>query len=270
MSGTLKSKCIGFVGVGVMGQAIIKSLLAKSATADQICITDKVLEKAEEVSSNLKVSLKSISEIGQKCEVILLAVKPQDLAKVLSELKTNIKADCLVISIAAGKTIKFIEENLGSKNPVIRVMPNTPALIGKGVSAIAAGTYANEEHLEISNEIFASTGLVIQIPEDKLNAVTALSGSGPAYFFNFIEAMVNAGVELGLTREIATTLAIETISGSAAMLKESGLDAATLRTNVTSPNGTTAAALQVFSENSFENIILQAMSAAEKRAQELA
>ena len=112
MSGTLKSKCIGFVGVGVMGQAIIKSLLAKSATADQICITDKVLEKAEEVSSNLKVSLKNISEIGQKCEVILLAVKPQDLAKVLSELKTSIKPDSLVISIAAGKTIKFIEENL--------------------------------------------------------------------------------------------------------------------------------------------------------------
>jgi len=270
MSGTLKSKCIGFVGVGVMGQAIIKSLLAKSATADQICITDKVLEKAEEVSSNLKVSLKNISEIGQKCEVILLAVKPQDLEKVLSELKTSIKPDSLVISIAAGKTIKFIEENLGSKNPVIRVMPNTPALIGKGVSAIAAGTYTNAGHLEIANEIFASTGLVIQIPEDKLNAVTALSGSGPAYFFNFIEAMVNAGVELGLTSEIATTLAIETISGSAAMLKESGLDAATLRTNVTSPNGTTAAALQVFSENSFENIILQAMSAAEKRAQELA
>ena len=175
-----------------------------------------------------------------------------------------------MVSIAAGKTIKFIEENLGSKNPVIRVMPNTPALIGKGVSAIAAGTYTNAGHLEIANEIFASTGLVIQIPEDKLNAVTALSGSGPAYFFNFIEAMVNAGVELGLTREIATTLAIETISGSAAMLKESGLDAATLRTNVTSPNGTTAAALQVFSENSFENIILQAMSAAKKRAQELA
>jgi len=177
MSGTLKSKCIGFVGVGVMGQAIIKSLLAKSATADQICITDKVLEKAEEVSSNLKVSLKNISEIGQKCEVILLAVKPQDLEKVLSELKTSIKPDSLVISIAAGKTIKFIEENLGSKNPVIRVMPNTPALIGKGVSAIAAGTYTNAGHLEIANEIFASTGLVIQIPEDKLNAVTALSGS---------------------------------------------------------------------------------------------
>lgn len=270
MNGSLKSKCIGFIGVGVMGQAIIKSLLVKSTTADQICVADKVVEKAQEVSLNFKVSLKSISEIGQSCEVILLAVKPQDLEKVLSELKASVKSDTLVVSIAAGKTIKFIEENLGSMNPVIRVMPNTPAVIGKGVSVIATGTYANAEHLEIVNEIFASTGLVIQIPEDKLNAVTALSGSGPAYFFTFIEAMVNAGMELGLTREISTTLSIETISGAAAMLKESGLDAATLRTNVTSPNGTTAAALEVFSQNSLEKIVLQAMSAAEKRAQELA
>jgi len=117
MSGTLQSKCIGFVGVGVMGQAIIKSLLAKSTSADQICIIDKVLEKAEDVSANLKVSLKSISEIGQKCEVILLAVKPQDLAKVLGELKTTIKADSLVISIAAGKTTKFIRREFRFKQP---------------------------------------------------------------------------------------------------------------------------------------------------------
>jgi pyrroline-5-carboxylate reductase len=149
-------------------------------------------------------------------------------------------------------------------------MPNTPAQIGKGISAIAAGAKVSGDELKIATELFSTTGEVVVVTEDKIDAVTALSGSGPAYFFYFIEAMVKAGVELGLTDEIATKLAIETISGSAAMLKESNLDAATLRKNVTSPKGTTAAALEVFSNSDLENIILKAMSAAKNRAQELA
>jgi pyrroline-5-carboxylate reductase len=270
MSTSLTNKCLGFIGVGVMGSSIIKSLLMKSITSDQICIADKSPEKLEQIKSQYQVKVKEISTIAESCNVIFLAVKPQDLADVLTELKQTIQPETLVISIAAGKTIKFIEDQLQTNNPVIRAMPNTPAQIGKGISAIAVGAKASSDDLKIAMELFSTTGEVVVVSEDKIDAVTALSGSGPAYFFYFIEAMVKAGVELGLTDEIATKLAIETISGSAAMLKESNLDAATLRKNVTSPKGTTAAALEVFSDSDLENIILKAMSAAKNRAQELA
>ena len=270
MSTSLTNKCIGFIGVGVMGSSIIKSLLMKSITSDQICIADKSPEKLEQIKSQYQVKVKEISTIAESCNVIFLAVKPQDLADVLTELKQTIQPETLVISIAAGKTIKFIEDQLQTNNPVIRAMPNTPAQIGKGISAIAVGAKASSDDLKIAMELFSTTGEVVVVSEDKIDAVTALSGSGPAYLFYFIEAMVKAGVELGLTDEIAAKLAIETISGSAAMLKESNLDAATLRKNVTSPKGTTAAALEVFSNSDLENIILKAMSAAKNRAQELA
>jgi pyrroline-5-carboxylate reductase len=270
MSTSLTNKCLGFIGVGVMGSSIIKSLLMKSITSDQICIADKSPEKLEQIKSQYQVKVKEISTIAESCNVIFLAVKPQDLADVLDELKQTIQPETLVISIAAGKTIKFIEDQLQTNNPVIRAMPNTPAQIGKGISAIAASAKVSSDELKIATELFLTTGEVVVVTEDKIDAVTALSGSGPAYFFYFIEAMVKAGVELGLTDEIATKLAIETISGSAAMLKESNLDAATLRKNVTSPKGTTAAALEVFSNSDLENIILKAMSAAKNRAQELA
>ena len=266
----MTNKCIGFIGVGVMGSSIIKSLLKNSLNPDQICVCDKSTEKAEELARQYKVKIKSNIEIGQCCDVIFLAVKPQDLEPVLVELKNYMKPDALVISIAAGKKIEFIEEHLASDISVVRVMPNTPAQIGKGISAIAAGSKSSKEDMELATKLFSVSGEVVEVSEEMLDAVTALSGSGPAYFFNFVESMIKAGVELGLSKEIATKLAIETISGSAAMLKESGLDAQTLRKNVTSPKGTTAAALQVFSDNNFDSIILQAMSAAKKRAQELA
>ena len=270
MSTSLTNKCIGFIGVGVMGSSIIKSLLMKSITSDQICIADKSPDKLDQLKSQYQVEVKEIAAIGKGCNVIFLAVKPQDLADVLNELKQTIQPETVVISIAAGKTIKFIEDQLQTNNPVIRAMPNTPAQIGKGISAIAASAKVSSDELKIATELFSTTGKVVVVTEDKIDAVTALSGSGPAYFFYFIEAMVKAGVELGLTDEIASKLAIETISGSAAMLKESNLDAATLRKNVTSPKGTTAAALEVFSNSNLENIILKAMSAAKNRAQELA
>jgi len=270
MNTPLTNKCIGFIGVGVMGSSIIKSLLSHSLKSDQICIADKSQEKVELLKNHHQVKAKSISEIGQSCDVIILAVKPQDLPDVLNELKLTIKEQTLVISIAAGKTIKFIENQLPSSTPVVRVMPNTPAQIGKGISAIATGSKVSRDALEIATALFSTTGEVVVLTEDKIDAVTSLSGSGPAYFFYFVEAMIKAGVELGLTSEIATKLAIETISGSAAMLKESNLDAATLRKNVTSPKGTTAAALEVFFDFDLEKIVSKAMSAANNRAQELA
>ena len=270
MKASLTNKCIGFIGVGVMGSSLIKSLLESSINSEQLCISDKSSEKAAEISSSYQVKVKSITEIGQDCDVIFLAVKPQDLDTVLSELSHSLKKETLLISIAAGKTTKFIESKLANTNPVVRVMPNTPAQIGKGVSAISPGASATNDHLSLTKDLLSASGLVVEVAEENQDAVTALSGSGPAYFFNFIEAMIKAGVNLGLTEEIATQLAIGTITGSAAMLQESGIDAATLRKNVTSPNGTTAAALKVFSDSNLEKIVADAMAAAKKRAQELA
>ena len=270
MKASLTNKCIGFIGVGVMGSSLIKSLLVSSINSEQICISDKSSEKAAEISSTYQVKVKSITEIGKDCDVIFLAVKPQDLDTVLSELSHSLKKETLLISIAAGKTTKFIESKLANTNPVVRVMPNTPAQIGKGVSAISPGASATNDHLSLTKDLLSASGLVVEVAEENQDAVTALSGSGPAYFFNFIEAMIKAGVNLGLTEEIATQLAIGTITGSAAMLQESGIDAATLRKNVTSPNGTTAAALKVFSDSNLEKIVADAMAAAKKRAQELA
>lgn len=270
MKASLTNKCIGFIGVGVMGSSLIKSLLVSSINSEQICISDKSSEKAAEISSSYQVKVKSITEIGKDCDVIFLAVKPQDLDTVLSELSHSLKKETLLISIAAGKTTKFIESKLANTNPVVRVMPNTPAQIGKGVSAISPGASATNDHLSLTKDLLSASGLVVEVAEENQDAVTALSGSGPAYFFNFIEAMIKAGVNLGLTEEIATQLAIGTITGSAAMLQESGIDAATLRKNVTSPNGTTAAALKVFSDSNLEKIVADAMAAAKKRAQELA
>ncbi len=262
------NKCIGFIGAGVMGSAIIKSLLKNGVSPSQICVYEKDAQKAADIAANLGVNLKGINEIAENCHVLFLAVKPQDLGDLLSKLHLNLK--CLVISIAAGKTTAFIEEALGQNNPVIRVMPNTPAQIGKGVSAISAGKFAGAEDLALANQLMSASGIVVELPENQQDAVTALSGSGPAYFFNFVEEMIKGGIALGLTEEIATKLAIGTISGSAAMLQESGLDAATLRKNVTSPNGTTAAALNVFSESNLSEIVGKAMKAARDRAQELA
>jgi len=270
MKASLTNKCIGFIGVGVMGSSLIKSLLESSINSEQLCISDKSSEKAAEISSSYQVKVKSITEIGQDCDVIFLAVKPQDLDTVLSELSQSLKKETLLISIAAGKTTKFIESKLKNTNPVVRVMPNTPAQIGKGVSAISPGVSATNDHLSLTKDLLSASGLVVEVAEENQDAVTALSGSGPAYFFNFIEAMIKAGVNLGLTEEIATQLAIGTITGSAAMLQESGINAATLRKNVTSPNGTTAAALKVFSDSNLEKIVADAMAAAKKRAQELA
>jgi pyrroline-5-carboxylate reductase len=264
------NKSIGFIGAGVMGAALIKSLISSSINAAQIYVNEKSDDRAKQVKDQYKINLVSIQEIGKSCDVIFLAVKPQDLSSALAELSHTLSGDALLISIAAGKTTKFIESQLKTGNSVIRVMPNTPAQIGKGVSAISPGKNTSAADLTLAKNLLSASGIVVEVSEADQDAVTALSGSGPAYFFSFIEAMVSAGVKLGLTNEIATQLAIGTISGSAAMLEESGLEATTLRKNVTSPNGTTAAALSVFTNKDLEKIVFDAMAAAKKRAQELA
>jgi pyrroline-5-carboxylate reductase len=270
INNTIFNKCIGFIGAGVMGSAIIKSIINNGVSANQICVYEKDAEKAAEVATKFGVNLKGINELATSCDLLFLAVKPQDLGELLKNLRVDLNEKCLIISIAAGKTTAFIEDALEQKNPVIRVMPNTPAQIGKGVSAISAGRYATKENMKDATAILSGCGIVVELPESQQDAVTAISGSGPAYFFKFVEEMIKSGIDLGLAEQTATELAIGTIVGAAAMLQESGLDAATLRKNVTSPNGTTAAALNVFNESDLSGIVSKAMNAAKNRAQELA
>ena len=261
---------IGVIGAGVMGEALIAALIRSGVNPAEISFAEKRAERAEELEGRYAIVHKELTEVAATSSTILLVVKPQDMQSTLAELAPHISAETLVISFAAGKTISTITTGLGKSNPVIRVMPNTPALIGKGASGYSLGEGVTEEQKKFIAHFLAATGKAIEVPESLQDSVTATSGSGPAYFFAFVEAMVDGAVSLGLSREDASTLTIQTIVGAAALLAESGDSPTTLREKVTSPNGTTAAALASFNEGGLENLVLSAMTAARNRSQELA
>jgi pyrroline-5-carboxylate reductase len=261
---------VGLIGVGVMGEALISGLISARFPKAQIVFTEKREERAREISSKYGARAVDLTELASSSDVILLVVKPQDLAELLAALADKLKKSSVLVSFAAGKTTEFISEKVGPNISVIRVMPNTPTLIGLGMAAISLGKSVNAEQAEFVSDFLMTCGKVISVEEGLQDAVTALSGSGPAYFFAFVEEMIKSGISLGLSSEQATTLAIQTMVGSAAMLEQSGKSAATLRENVTSPNGTTAAALKVFNDAKLGEIVESAMTAARNRSQELA
>jgi len=264
------SRCVGIVGVGNMGEALLAGLIASGHPASQICITDKREDHASALAEKYGVTLQSASGIAAECEVILVVVKPTDLEATLNSMKATLGPRASIVSFVAGKTIAGIEAIVGGNHAVIRVMPNTPTLIGKGMAAISPGTHANEDDLGFVRHFLGSSGKVVEVEESLQDAVTATSGSGPAYFFAFVESMVAGAVKLGLSEEAATELTVQTIIGAAGMLEQSGKDAKTLRENVTSPNGTTAAALASFEASGLPAIVADAMTAAAKRSAELA
>ena len=192
------------------------------------------------------------------------------MADVLAQISPYVKVSTTVVSFAAGKKIDFISSGLGGATPVIRVMPNTPTLVGAGMAAISVGTGVSSTHKDFVAGFLAATGKVVEVKEELQDAVTATSGSGPAYFFAFVEAMIDGAMALGLSKEVATELTVQTFVGSAKLLQESGKSATTLRENVTSPNGTTAAALASFSANDLSKLVGQAMESARNRSIELA
>jgi len=261
---------ISVIGVGIMGETILKCLLDSGVSKSQLSFYEKNSERAATIKSTYAIEEKKLSIIGSESAVIFIAVKPQDVEHLLKEISGDLAATAVLISIAAGKTTRFIESNTVNANPVIRVMPNTPAIFGFGAAAICKGINATQKDLEIAKELLAKTGLLIEVDESQMDAVTALSGSGPAYFFLLVESMIKAGVKLGLTEDQAKQLTNQTILGAAKMLSESGFDAQTLRANVTSPNGTTAAAIKIFQDSGFEKLVEEAMRAAKHRASELA
>ena len=260
---------VGIIGVGVMGEALLSALISSGHSPSRISIYEKREDRALEITSRFKVNNSNLGDIAVNSDVILLATKPQDLGALLDVIGHEIKTGALLVSFVAGKKISFILEKSPSAK-VIRVMPNTPILVGKGASAVSLGQGVSDESKNFVLNFLQSAGKVIVVDESLQDAVTATSGSGPAYFFAFVEEMVNGAVLLGLNEEDAKTLTIQTIVGAAEMLEKSGKSATTLRENVTSPNGTTAAALAKFKEKEFGKLITDAMKAARDRSQELA
>jgi pyrroline-5-carboxylate reductase len=261
---------IGVIGAGVMGEALIAALIRSGVNPSAITFAEKREDRARELETRYSIIHQDLTSVASSSKTLLLVVKPQDMQSTLADLAPHLAEDALVISFAAGKTIDSIAKGLGKKNPIVRVMPNTPALIGKGASGYSLGAGVTPEQRDFVSEFLAATGKAIEVPEALQDSVTATSGSGPAYFFAFVEAMVEGAIALGLSQEDATLLTIQTIVGAAALLDQSGDSPTTLREKVTSPNGTTAAAIASFGDSGLKEIVAQAMSAAAKRSQELA
>lgn len=261
---------LGFIGFGNMGRAIAKGLVQAGAIpADRLLAFDVKPESAKRVEEIGGVALESAAALAERSQTLLLAPKPQDMEVALDSIAAHLGAESLVISIAAGISISYIQGVLGSERHVARVMPNTPALVGAGAAGIALSASCTEEDAGVAEAIFESVGIAERLPESALDAVTALSGSGPAYFFAFVEACVKAGVSLGLPEDQATRLAGQTLYGAGLLLKESGESAATLRERVTSKGGTTEAALACFEQRDLDGVVRAAMEAAAARSQEL-
>jgi pyrroline-5-carboxylate reductase len=257
---------VGIVGTGIIGEALIEVLLRSGLSKESLFIAEKRQERRDEISSKYGVS--EIKDYGS-LDAILLAVKPQDFMTTLETISDSLSGSPLILSFAAGIKIKSIEEKLGKGSRVIRVMPNTPMVMGRGMSAMSLGSAATSDDQNWVKGILSNAGEVIVIDESLQDAVTATSGSGPAYFFAFTEAVVGAARRLGISPEDATTLASQTLIGAALMVEKSGKDLKTLRENVTSPNGTTAAALKSFTDSDLEEMVYQAMKAAHDRSIEL-
>ena len=261
---------IGFIGGGAMAEAIIKGLLRSGKRASDIVVSDKVSERLDYLSKTYGISIFCDNiELAQCCSVIILAVKPQNLQDALAEFSTFAASDRLYISILAGVATANIEALLTAKSKVVRAMPNTPALIGAGTTVITGGLNATQDDIMKAADIFASVGSVTELPEKLLNAVTGLSGSGPAYIYVIIEALSDGGVLAGLPRDVAYKLACETVKGAAMMVTETKLHPGFLKDMVTSPAGTTISGLLQMEKAGIRGSIMEAVMASCQRAEQL-
>ena len=257
---------VGLVGTGIIGEGLIEVLLRSGLSKKSLFIAEKREERRAEIIARF-----GVNEINDyiSLDAILLAVKPQDFMAALERISSSLSNSPLFVSFAAGIKINSIEDKLGKSSRVIRVMPNTPMVMGRGMSAISLGSAAFSDDQEWVRGFLSKAGEVIVVDESLQDAVTATSGSGPAYYFAFTEAVVGAARRLGISQEDAVTLASQTLIGAALMVEKSGKDLKTLRENVTSPNGTTAAALKSFADSGLEEIVYKAMKAAHDRSIEL-
>lgn len=270
---TAREDKLGFIGGGQMGEALIKGVLAAGLyRAERIMVAEPSGERRDFLKHHYQIQV--CAEAGPlfaDCPTLILAVKPQIMGAVLQQSRDQLVPQRhLLISIAAGISVAFIEQALAPQPVrVVRVMPNTPALVLAAASALSPGTHAGADDLKLAEAIFAAVGKTVILPESALDAVTGLSGSGPAYVFTFLEAMIDAGVKVGLSREVAALLARQTISGSLRLAEESGKNPAELRAMVTSPGGTTIAGLHALERGAFRALVMDAVEAATRRSGEL-
>ncbi|MDO5066947.1 MAG: pyrroline-5-carboxylate reductase [Propionibacteriaceae bacterium] len=259
---------IAVIGAGAMGEALIAGWIVAGTSPEGIVVVDRDETRLTHFRDAHQVASASLAEAA-RAEVLVVAVKPHHVEGVLTEIAPLLAPSTLVVSIAAGVSLARLAAPLPENQPIIRVMPNTPALVGKGVAGIAAGANAAESHIEQVKQLMDAVGISVVVPESQLDALTALSGSGPAYLFAVAEAMIEAGVHQGLSRADATVLVNGTFAGVASMLEQSGESATVLRERVTSPAGTTAAALRVLDERGVRAAFLAAVEACARRSAEL-
>ncbi len=268
----LKRKKIAIIGGGKMGSIIAQGLISrKIISGKDLTVTDVDADRRKWLSSELGLQTSGENRATVKnADIVVLAVKPQNMAQTLQEIAPAIDKSKIVISLAAGITTGFVEGYLAKGVRVVRVMPNTPALVSAGATAVAKGTSATNADIQLARAIFDAVGITVQVEEKLMDAVTGLSGSGPAYCFVIIEALSDAGVQMGLPRELALQLAAQTMLGSAMLCLEGGKHPAQLKDMVTSPAGTTVAGLQALEEGKIRATLLSAVEAATKRSKELA
>lgn len=260
---------LAFVGGGRMGEALIAGAVRGSVAASDVVVVEPVIDRCAFLTEEYGVKATVDMNAVAGAEIVVLAVKPDLIAAVCSQIAPHLRADVLVVSVAAGITTAALETALPDGTAVVRVMPNTPAFVGEGMSVMSAGRLATDEDLDRAETLLAGVGKVLRVPESKQDAVTAVSGSGPAYFFYLVEAMAEAGVQLGLTRDIARDLAVQTAVGAAAMMRETGEHPVVLRENVMSPGGTTAAAIRELEAHGVRGAVYAALDAARRRSSEL-
>lgn len=282
---------IAIIGGGSIGEALLGGLIRAGRQVKDLVVAEKDADRAKYLSETYSVLVTSVADAAENAAFVIVAVKPDDVSTIVEEIADaaahaeSESVEQVFVTVAAGVTTDFYESKLPAGAPVIRVMPNAPVVVGGGVSALAAGRFATAAQLKEASAIFDSVGGVLTVSESQMDAVTALSGSGPAYFFLVVEALVDAGVAAGLTRPVATDLVVQTMAGSAAMLLErldvaqsnpnsalgTGMDttAAQLRATVTSPGGTTAAGLRELEKGGLRHALAEAVEAAKRRSSQL-
>lgn len=264
---------IAVVGGGRIGEALVSGLLGGDWKVRDLVIAEKLETRARQLTTDYGIRVTgSLSDAVEGADVVVIAVKPGDVDAVLTELaeiQENSDDDQLLVSLVAGIPTQKMENLLPAGTAVVRVMPNTPMLVGKGASAVCGGRYANPDQLDLVEKMLGAVGMVRRVKESQMDAVTAVSGSGPAYAFLAVEAMVDSGVALGLTRTVATDLAVQTFVGAGAMLSESGESPSELRAAVTSPGGATAAGVRVLEREGLRSAFYEAMAAVRDRSVEL-
>ncbi len=262
---------LGLIGGGQMGEALIRGLLqAESIEPDKIVVAEPAANRREYLQKTYAVSSRqNPREFCENCSIIILAVKPQVMATVLAGYREFITTNHLVISIAAGISLEFIEKKLEVDIPIVRVMPNTPALVLCGASAYSLNLAAGETDRAAVKSILDAVGSSVELPEGQLDAVTGLSGSGPGYVFTLIEAMIDGGVREGLPRDVAEKLTLQTFLGAAKLAIETGEHPAVLKGRVTSPGGTTIAGIHILENSGVRGAVMSAVRAATKRSREL-